>query len=72
MKPEELQDRIEKLIAADGDHCSVCGKAFAHLGFTYIGETEKREAAIVGTCCVGKLKAVMGGSVYLAPSTREH
>lgn len=71
MTPEELQDRIKNLIA-DGDHCSVCGKEFLHLGFTYIGETEKREAAIVGTCCVGKLKAVMGGSIYLTPSKREN
>jgi hypothetical protein len=66
MKPSKLLKRVKQLIAADGDHCTSCGKAFQHLGTTYVCEGNG-DIAIVGECCVGKFKKVLGGSIYLKP-----
>jgi hypothetical protein len=68
MKPEELHDRIEKLITEDGDHCSICGAAFPHLSTTYFGKI-KGQAVIVGECCRKRIKmrSCYGGSIYIKP-----
>ena len=63
----KLQDDLRKIIEADGDSCSVCGLAFPHKGKTYGGATVDGEAAIVGECCVGKMKEIVGAGIYLKP-----
>jgi hypothetical protein len=76
MKSANLWRRVEKLINEDGDSCSVCGKAFPHVSETYYGEVEGGGVAVVGSCCVGKLKTIVGAGLYLKPvravSTRCH
>ena len=66
MKFKQFKRQVEKMIAEDGDHCTVCGLAFPHRGMTYFGMLE-RKVQIVGECCSGKMKQCYGGSVYLRP-----
>jgi hypothetical protein len=65
----KLQRRVEQLISEDGDHCTLCGREFAHGGQTFIAE-HKGEVEIVGDCCSGMFKKFWGASIYLKPSAK--
>jgi hypothetical protein len=66
MKFKQFKRQIEKMIAEDGDHCTLCGLAFPHGGVTFFGVLEGK-VQIVGKCCSGKLKRCLGGSIYVRP-----
>lgn len=68
MKPAKLWKEVEAIIEADGDSCSVCGKAFEDQSVTYAGVMIGGRVALVGECCRSKMKSVYGGSIYLKPN----
>ena len=61
-----LHRAIENLIKSDGDFCTVCRARFEHNCRTFGGETAAGAAAVVGDCCVGKLRLIVTSGVYLA------
>jgi hypothetical protein len=67
MNYQKFEDQVRKIIEADGDRCSVCGEEFPHKSQTYAGELKGGRAAVVGSCCLGKMKAIIGTGIYLKP-----
>ncbi len=61
--------RTREMIQRDGDRCTLCGRRFSHLDFTYTMR-RGRKLHVVGECCVGR-GLVEGGGIYLAAPARE-
>jgi hypothetical protein len=70
-KPVSAAERraVNKLIKRNGDHCTLCRKAFGSVtpveGTTY-GFTDEGTAAIVCDACINKLARVIGVGAYIA------
>ena len=67
LRVARIHRAILKLMEADGDHCSICGRQFAHHGSTYGGLALDGSPALVGDCCLAKLTGVYAKGVYLRP-----
>jgi hypothetical protein len=61
---DNFDKRVEQIIRADGDRCSLCRVDFQHNCRTYIGVTAAGVVALAGECCATKLKRMVGTGVY--------
>jgi hypothetical protein len=67
-KSAKLWRRVEMLVKEDGDSCSICGVAFRHKSQTYAGEVVGGGVAVVGPCCLGRMRVVVGVGIYSKPA----
>jgi hypothetical protein len=60
-----LRADIERLAAEGSERCSLCRKPFDHNVALYAGVADHDAIAVVGDCCVHRMKAVyaVGASV---------
>lgn len=59
-----LEQRINALIASDGDHCGVCRKPLAQAGLTFYG-VRFGQLIIAGECCGKKLEWLLAQGIYI-------
>jgi hypothetical protein len=57
---------IETLIKRDGDHCSLCHRAFTHNSRTYGGVTAAGDVVLVGDCCAARLATLLTAGLCMA------
>lgn len=60
----QLDRDLRKLMATDGDRCSLCQVDFPHNSKTFYGRAEGR-AVIAGECCRPKLALEVGSGLYV-------
>ncbi len=56
---DSLADLI-RLMAEGPERCTLCRKPFGHHVSIYSGVANNGAIAIVGDCCIGRMKAVYG------------
>jgi hypothetical protein len=61
-KKKWVRQQLEKLYG--NDNCSICGKPFIHNRKNYGGITSAGKFALVGDCCLSKLKGINSMGVY--------
>ena len=61
---KRIERGIQKLIKADGDHCSICRRPFAHGDRTHYGRIAGQRPAIAGDCCADRINLTLGMGVY--------
>lgn len=61
---KRLERRLQKLLAEDGDHCTVCRRRFVHGDKTIYGRVAGQRPAVTGECCADAINASIGVGVY--------
>lgn len=60
----KLERDIQRLLAKDGDHCTLCRRPFAHGDKTYYGRGPKKKTVILGDCCTDALRTGVAMGLY--------
>jgi hypothetical protein len=63
----QVERAIARLMQKDGDRCSLCHAGFTNNSVTYGGIGRDDRPALVGDCCMDKLRWIMTCGLYFAP-----
>jgi hypothetical protein len=66
MKNGKFMQQLETIMANDGDHCSLCHAPFKANEGTYGGISQTGVVALVGDCCLDKLREAHTFGIYVS------